>query len=149
GELLEAIGPDTTQADLLAIAKNSYGMNWTTPDQVRRRTGWLRCFGMVELWGTRVVRTAAGDAFLGTLTLCNPEKAIGFQEIQMSEEPNDEDVRLLGNSSEIDQESLRNRRALIGYIPRGVKSTNRDSDDSALTPTAAVRKIVELLGEGL
>src|SRR6185312_11165353 len=78
GEVLEAIGPDTTQADLLEIAKVSYALNWTSPDQVRRRTGWLRSLGMVELWGTKIVRTQSGDALLGQLELCSPDEARGM-----------------------------------------------------------------------
>ena len=78
GELLTAIGPESTQADLLDVAKNTYGLNWTSLDPVRRRTSWLRSIGMVELWGQKVVRTSSGDQLLDQLELCLPDEARGL-----------------------------------------------------------------------
>jgi hypothetical protein len=150
GELLEAIGANTTHADLLEVAKSSYGMNWTTLDQVRRRTGWLRCLGMVELWGHKIVRTAAGDSLLNILKLCPPEEAMGVQESEAAAEIDDTAVlEYVSSVSDIDKDALRARRPLIGYIPRGINSANRDVEDAALTPIASVRKIIDIVGPGV
>ncbi|WP_159041425.1 hypothetical protein [Streptomyces sp. WM4235] len=147
GELLDSIGVDTTHADLLEIAKSSYGLAWNSLDQVRRRTGWLRSLGMVELWGQKVVRTADGDALLTSLPLCLPEEALGGGEENMENVPKSV-TDFLSQHTKIDQDELRRRRPLIGYIPRGTKGTARD-DDASLTPIGAIRKIVGVLGTGM
>ena len=150
GELLGAIDADTTQSNLLEIAKSCYGMNWNSLDQVRRRTGWLRSLGMVELWGYKVVRTPEGDSLLSKLSLCTPDEATGLQVIEHAS--GIEDANLLdfmASIADLDQESLRGRRSLIGYIPRGINSANRDVEDSAMTPTAALRKILDIVDTGV
>jgi hypothetical protein len=148
GELLAAITADTTQADLLEVAKTSYGMSWSTGDQVHRRTGWLRSLGMAELWGQKVVRTPAGELLLSKLTLCSPDEALGIHVNERSSGIEESDVLDLSGIPGIDQEDLRSRRSLIGYIPRGINSANLDVENSALTPIAAVRKLVDILDAG-
>ena len=129
GELLTAIGPESTQADLLDVAKNTYGLNWTSLDPVRRRTSWLRSLGMVELWGQKVVRTSSGDQLLDQLELCLPDEARGLPISEAEPSVLDNDVLdFLSGIAELDQEALRQRRPLIGYIPRGVNSTSRDTE---------------------
>lgn len=150
GELLEAIGQTTTHADLLEIAKTTYGMNWNSLDQIRRRTGWLRALNMVELWGQKVVRTANGQALLGRLTLCSPEDTIGDSDNERAHPIEDAaTLEYISGISDLDQDSLRGRRALIGYVPRGINSANREADDATLTPIAAVRRLVELARDGV
>ncbi|MER6036520.1 hypothetical protein ABT133_21815 [Streptomyces sp. NPDC001835] len=150
GELLNGIEAKTSQADLLNLAKESYGLPWASLDQVRRRTGWLRSLGLVELWGTQVVRTSAGEALLSKLVLCSPGEAKG--EVTVAEEAatvDPEVVQYLSDAPQMDQDALRGRRPLIGYIPRGTKSTSRDSDESSLSASAAVRNLISLLGDGM
>ncbi|MEV3928513.1 restriction endonuclease [Streptomyces sp. NPDC049944] len=147
GELLSAIEDETKHADLLQVATEKYGLNWTTLSPVRDRTGWLRSLGMIELWGQRVVRTALGDSMLEVLPLCPPETARGEGE-EILESANDAGaIAFLGDSMQLEQVDLRNRRTLIGYIPRGNASDNRDGD-STLTVAAALRRLVALLGDG-
>jgi hypothetical protein len=148
GELLASIGPDTNQADLLRIAQTSYGISWTTPDQVRRRTGWLTSLGMVESWGHKVKRTPKGDALLQRIVLCPSEEALGNSDNDDPCEIGDAETRaFITCFSDLDQESLRGRRSLIGYIPRGMNSIDREVEDSTLKPTAAVRKLVVIAGK--
>jgi hypothetical protein len=143
GELLASIGSDTSHTDLLRIAQSFYGISWTTPDQVRRRTGWLRSLGMVETWGQKVKRTSLGDALLQRITICPSEEALGNSDNDGPDEIEDAEVQAFVTCySDLDQESLRGRRSLIGYIPRGRNSTGREAEDPTLTPTAAVRKLV-------
>ncbi|MFJ9941312.1 restriction endonuclease [Streptomyces erythrochromogenes] len=146
GELLLHIEGRTSQSDLLAVANNVYGLPWNSLDQIRRRTGWLRSLGMIELWNTQVVRTDAGTTLLAKLELCSPDIARGEsggieREVEISEDL----VQYLSDSPKLDQEALRNRRPLIGYIPRGTKSIAKESEDSTLTPSAAVRNLIALL----
>ncbi|TMR88216.1 restriction endonuclease [Nonomuraea basaltis] len=147
GELLLAIGDQTKHADLLEVATETYGLNWTSLSPVRDRTGWLRSLGMIELWGQRVVRTELGDALLEILPLCPPESARGEEEAAGPDGGEEGQPALFGDSLELEQVDLRNRRALIGYIPRGNASNSRDGD-STLTATAALRRLVTLLGDG-
>ncbi|WP_181871133.1 restriction endonuclease [Sphaerisporangium album] len=147
GELLLAIGNQTKHADLLEVATKTYGLNWASLSPVRDRTGWLRSLGMVELWGQRVVRTERGDALLGVLPLCPPESARGEEEAAESDGDEEGQLAFFDDSLQLEQVDLRNRRALIGYIPRGNASDNRDGD-STLTATAALRRLVALLADG-
>jgi hypothetical protein len=125
-------------------------MNWDSLDQIRRRTGWLRALGMVELWGQKVVRTANGQALLGRLTLCTPEDATGDYSNEHAHPIGDTaTLEYITGISDLDQESLRSRRALIGYVPKGINSANREADNATLTPTAAVRRLIELVGESV
>jgi hypothetical protein len=150
GEFLAAIGPNTTQSDILDIAKSSYGLNWRSTDQVSRRSGWLRGLGMIELWGHKVVRTPEGESLLSSLALCSPDDATRDQSAGSSDTIEDQGLlSYVSSLSDTDQESLRGRRPLIGYIPRGSNSANRDAEDTALTPMAAIRKLVEIVGEGV
>ncbi|MEU6728184.1 restriction endonuclease [Nonomuraea wenchangensis] len=148
GELLLAIGNQTKHADLLKVATETYGLNWTSLSPVRDRTGWLRSLGMVELWGQRVVRTELGDALLAVLPLCPPESARGEEETAEPDGGEEGQLAFFDDSLQLEQVDLRNRRALIGYIPRGNASDSRDGD-STLTATAALRRLVALLGEGM
>lgn len=149
GELLSLLDKHDTQAKLLEAAKTSFGLNWKSADQVRRRTGWLRSLGMVELWGQRVVRTAAGDILLSKLHLCSGDEAIGNSDIVESDILKGELAELSLTISESQKSDLPGRRSLIGYIPRGVNSAEQDDENSSLTPSASVRKLVEILADGL
>lgn len=150
GELLAAIGPNTTQSDILDVARSSYGLNWSTTDQVNRRSGWLRGLGMIELWGHKLVRTPEGESLLSSLALCSPDDATCDQSTEAFGATEDQGLlSYVSSLSDIDQESLRGRRPLIGYIPRGSNSANRDAEDGTLTPIAAIRKLVEIVGTGV
>ena len=148
-EMLAAIGKDTSQVDLLHIARTSYGMNWETPDQVHRRTAWLRSLGLIEVWGQKkIVRTPAGDSFLNLIQLCPPDEAIGVEAEDDPVSIADDIADFISVVSDLDQESLRGRRALIGYIPRGINSAGRDDEEVSPTPTAALRRLLKFVAQG-
>ncbi|MFE5037860.1 hypothetical protein [Streptomyces sp. NPDC056683] len=147
GELLAAIGDTTKHSDLLEVARSEYGLAWNSMDQVRRRTGWLRSLGLIELWGQRVVRTAEGDALLESLDICAPDEAVGGA--GDAQVPSGGIQLDLGAVAQLEQVDLRKRRALIGYIPRGNTSGSREAEESPLTPTEAIHLLVDLLGDGL
>jgi hypothetical protein len=87
---------------------------------------------------------------LSSLALCSPDAATYDQSTEASSAIEDENVlNYVSSISDLDQESLRGRRRFIGYIPRGSNSENRDAEGAALTPTAAIRKLVETVGTGM
>ena len=151
GEMLASIGKDTSQVDLRDIACATYGMNWTTPDQVHRRSAWLRALGLIEVWTQKVVRTTAGDELLTKIKLCTPEEAAGGVRTENGAPLviDEEILHFVSGFSELDQKILAERRPIIGYIPRGVKSTNHDQEKSSSAPTAALRRIVKICGTGV
>lgn len=150
GEMLAAIDKDTSQKDLRDIACSTYGMNWKTADQVHRRSAWLRTLKLIEVWGQKVVRTKAGDDFLSKIQLCTPEEATGGTKTDDSALIIDDDIReFISGFAELDQQTLLDRRALVGYIPRGAKSAHYDDEKVSSTPTDALRRIINILGTGL
>lgn len=148
GELLEAVDSDTTHAHLLAVACDPYGLSWNSDDQVRRRVAWLRSLGFLELWKSRIVRTELGDRLLGGLDVCSPDDAAGaFFEV-----PAVRDTNLMGRVEAIlanGPEGIRNKKSLIGYIPRVDKEAEQDQTDGKMTPIGALRKIYDLVGDGV
>ncbi|MEI5098306.1 hypothetical protein RB200_06125 [Streptomyces sp. PmtG] len=147
GELLLSIGDQTKQTDLQEAANSTYGLNWATVGPVRDRTGWLRSLGLLELWNYRVVRTEQGDHLVNVLPLCLPEAARG-ERLGGAEPagPQPEQIVSLASSQQLEQSDLHNRRALIGYIPKGSASAGRGQEP--LSANAAVRKLIALLGDG-
>lgn len=66
GEMLHELrtGPMTTNA-LGAIANNTYQLNWSTLDQVRRRCAWFICLGFIEYKTSQLIGlTEPGRALL-------------------------------------------------------------------------------------
>src|ERR1700743_3572136 len=107
GEMLAAIGKETSQADLREIACETYGMNWKTIDQVHRRSAWLTTLGLLEVWGQKVVRTEAGEEFISQIQLCSPEEATGVNVADDSMlELSEESREFISGFSELDQQTL-------------------------------------------
>ncbi|WP_433193983.1 hypothetical protein ACQP1G_35150 [Nocardia sp. CA-107356] len=121
GELLAQLenGP-LTHGQLLDQAKSEYDLIWNSPDQVRRRTTWLRCAGFVELnFDNYLSITSGGRAFVARLE--NHPPSSSFENIDHLQKPV---VELGSGSGEIREfldslsnEKLRERRRLIGYMP--------------------------------
>jgi hypothetical protein len=146
GELIASIGEDTKHSDLVDIARESYGLNWNSADQVRRRTGWMRSLGLIEVWGQKVVRTGLGDEFLRRVSVCTPEEATG-DSVQSEDSLSDSQMKVISDLTQFEQVDLRNRKALIGYIPRG--NATAGSESESLGATEAVRKLVGMIGKGI
>ncbi|WP_150243919.1 restriction endonuclease [Nocardiopsis quinghaiensis] len=145
GEALEAIDSNTSHADILRVAQEVYGLPWNSSDQVRRRIGWLRSLGFVELWGQRIVRTEKGSELLQDLILCPPEVARGET---LSHVEGEESVKIENlEFPDLTQEELKKRKLLIGYIPRGKKVAEEAAGESALAPIPAIRELARLVRE--
>ncbi|MCK9899096.1 restriction endonuclease [Frankia sp. Cpl3] len=151
GELLPHIQAEVQPADLRDVAR-SFGLHWTSPDQIQRRLNWMQSLGLVERWGfNRLVLTDRGRELLGQIELCRPEVALG-QSSPTSDEPVDlppADEMTADALDGLENKELRARKTLIGYIPRGRKVRGRPAADDGLTSVLeAVRTFVDLVGEG-
>lgn len=77
GELLEQLDAAVlTHNQLLTIAGQDYGLDWGSLDQLRRRTGWLRAAGFVELnFDATLLITDDGRRLLARLDNYRPDRA--------------------------------------------------------------------------
>lgn len=122
GELLYQVSLQTmAHSDLVEVARTEYDLIWTSPDQVRRRTTWLRCAGLLELrFDNYLEITEAGRGFLPRLALRPPNSEL---ESTGSEVPAAEIIPPSGLIAQalggLDDDALRGRRRLIGFLPAG------------------------------
>ncbi|TQS46188.1 hypothetical protein [Cryptosporangium phraense] len=150
GELLNEVGDNTTQADLLRAARSKYVLSWEKQDPIRRRLAWLRSLGMVEIWGRKIVLTESGSTLLAKLTLATSEEAAGQS---MSDPKANSAVQkastvVLERLLAITPSSLINRKEPIGYIPRGANRSASGSVATRLTALEGLRKAVGLIDVG-
>ncbi|WP_328383398.1 restriction endonuclease [Streptomyces sp. NBC_00400] len=119
GELLHEARDGITQSDLLQVAREKYDCSWSTLDQIRRRTAWLRSSGMAELdFNHKIAPTSAGLAMLEHLELARPGNFRSRKSVQAGTQ---QDV--LPEAHLLVRELLANvdladRKHNIGYIPR-------------------------------
>ncbi|MFE2352724.1 hypothetical protein [Streptomyces parvulus] len=125
GEALEWIGEGLTYDELNRVAVDSYGMNWKSLDQVRRRVQWMRSAGMVEYWSNgKITPTDNGRALLPKLILVRPgdlelQRKAASHPAELVEPPRRVAERLTGTT----EEELQARRRVLGYIAGGANMT--------------------------
>lgn len=74
GEVLLLLADQSlSHEELRRRANQQYGMNWQKLDQLRRRTWWLRCSDMVEIYDGLVHITASGRKLIEWLPLGVPD----------------------------------------------------------------------------
>ncbi|MFC4017526.1 hypothetical protein ACFOW4_06160 [Micromonospora sp. GCM10011542] len=149
GELLQALPETHARADLLEKAK-SFGLFWTSPDQIHRRITWLTALGLVERWGNRYVLTTSGEAFLGEAILTPPDEAAKtppFTRLDEAELPEPADW-VARRIRELTPLALRGRKSLIGYIPRGRNARGRDEAGAGQSLIESVKAVCDILGGG-
>lgn len=124
GELLEQLESGSlTHGQLVQIAKSEYELPWNSMDQVRRRTTWFRAAGFLELrFDNYLDLTDSGQHLLHRL-VNHPPKSVS-----QGSQPDPREVKLCEPHPAInkflkslDQQKLRNRRRLIGYMPGGTR----------------------------
>lgn len=150
GEMLQSIDETTRTNDLLNTASD-YGLAWRSPDQIHRRIGWMRSLGLLERWGaSRLVVTDRGRAFLAAVPLCSPAEATqgGLAITDESVELPGVDPEIATSLATLTATTLTQRKAIIGYVPRGRKAAARSQGDTGTAPLEAMRRFVDLLGEG-
>ncbi|MEU3985028.1 hypothetical protein AB0F77_34035 [Streptomyces sp. NPDC026672] len=136
GELLSEARDGITQSDLLALAEEQYNCSWSSLDQIRRRTAWLRSGGLATLDFNYLLHpTEAGLAWLNEIELAKPgafKKKATRSNVQIA------DVLAAHPyvKEALNRADLDGRKHNIGYIPR--------SDGDAF---ASFRKFVAALSE--
>ena len=140
GEVLLLLHEAKTHGELNQLAEDKYGLSWTTRDQIRRRTTWLRAAGLLELWkqSNKVVMTEQGRVLCSQLALHDPE-------VIHSRAESDAAVNVvLGTPGPmlakelnlLDDALLASRKSQIGYIAGG-------------TSVEAIRRLVDLAMPGV
>ncbi|MEV8070714.1 restriction endonuclease [Streptomyces sp. NPDC085995] len=122
GELLAELDTPKTHSDLNNAASEKYLLEWSTLDQVRRRTNWLRAAGLAELWKfeNKLVLTDEGRQFRDRIQLVAPGEIPGSssaQPIDFTLTPPSPGV--LAELETLDQAVLAGRKAQWGYIAGG------------------------------
>ncbi|MFE2752837.1 histone-like nucleoid-structuring protein Lsr2 [Actinosynnema sp. NPDC059335] len=140
GEILAELGDGLTHAELNALAKEKYGLAWSSLDQVRRRVYWLRATGVVDYWSNnRIVLTDVGKALLDRLTLADPVGLGGDEGSPALPPPSSELAAYLDS---LDDAALHARTRVIGYIAGGINTaTIRLLVEEALSPIPRARFI--------
>lgn len=147
GELLEHLEGIHSKGDFLAAA-HEYGLTWTSTDQLHRRVNWMELLGLIERWGNnRFVLTDEGKSFLERVELTTSDEATGAtsvdSHVDLKLPPAGQTVRgLISNRSTA-------RKIIIGYIPRGRKAPDRENERQSQSPIDAIRRLVDLMGDGL
>ncbi|MFE7980815.1 restriction endonuclease [Streptomyces cellulosae] len=124
GEILGILeNGDVSHEELKNLANERFALGWSSLDQLRRRTNWLRCATLVELrFDNKLTITEAGRDLLRSLELADPSKlphsqhAVPGQPVEINE-ASEATKSLLEN---LDEEALKARKSTIGYIPKGV-----------------------------
>ncbi|MGX7669815.1 Lsr2 family DNA-binding protein [Plantactinospora sp. DSM 117369] len=110
-----------THEELLDRATARYGVGWTSLDQVRRRTAWLRVGGFIERWSHyEVVPTACGLSLLEKLEIVDPASlphAAAEDQVVNDIPPANGVIADILNS--LDDEKLGARKRVIGFLPAG------------------------------
>jgi hypothetical protein len=139
GELLaDCTDNEFTHQDLLSIANERYGLGWSSLDQIRRRTTLLRATGHLELrFDHKLIVTAAGRDLLSLITLQRledlPHRRVGLESAAIEIPQPAIAVRRLFD--DLNAQSLRQRKPVIGYIPKGNQG---DAIDSLRTLTGSM-----------
>lgn len=141
GELLDLLrsSGQLTHTQLVELAKVEYDLTWNSPDQVRRRTTWLRASGFIDLrFDNYLVLNPEGEELLGKLEIRPPNSLTNLsdvvpQRVVLPGAP----PRIEGLLAHLDASSLSNRKRLIGFMPGG----NTGIDALKQMVTAAVPRI--------
>lgn len=135
GEALFLLREGRTHGDLNEAARDLYQLQWTTLDQVRRRTTWFRAAGLADLWkgSNRLILTDLGIRVCQELAIVNPTDLPGLRKNNIESVSLDDPGPLLaGEIQRLDQGGLAARKPQIGYIAGG-------------SSVAAIRIIVNMM----
>jgi hypothetical protein len=128
GEILAILeNEDIGHEELKNIANERFALGWSSLDQLRRRTNWLRCAALVELrFDKKLTITESGRAFLQSLELADPSKLPHSQQAAPDQpvvitEASEATAKII---EKLDEATLKARKSTIGYIPKG---TNGDA----------------------
>ncbi|MGW5308024.1 hypothetical protein ACWERF_29440 [Streptomyces griseoluteus] len=123
GEILGILDDgDIGHEELKNLANERFALGWSSLDQLRRRTNWLRCAKLVELrFDNKLAITNAGRSFLKSVELADPTKLPHSQQLTTDQpveiaEASEATQAILAN---LDEVTLKSRKFTLGYIPKG------------------------------
>ena len=150
GEILVCVGENTTHDDLLITARHEYNLGWAKLDPVRRRVGWLRSLGFLELWGHRLVVTDAGRELAAKLSLASSADTVptGSSETEGGVLPAPSPI-VADATAKLTDPDLVSRKEAIGYIPRGLKRSGAARSGETWTAVEGLRKSVSVVQDGI
>lgn len=131
GELLADVSSNSlTHDELLQVANKNYDFGWSSLDPLRRRTTWLRALGLLDIsFDHKIVITPEGVDILKYLVIQKPEELPHRLRQEASElfNINPPGEVLTGLLENLDSRALKNRKPVIGYVPRGSRDDALDS----------------------
>jgi predicted transcriptional regulator len=147
GELLAELETPKTHSELNSVASEKYLLEWSTLDQVRRRTNWLRAAGLTELWksGNKLVLTDEGRRFsdrIQLVTLGEIPGSSNAQPVDFTLAPPSPKIR--AELEALDQSALASRKTQWGYIAGGSSLENIKFLVNAFSPESSRAHFVRL-----
>lgn len=128
GEILSVLKDgDLSHDELRSLANERFGLGWSSLDQLRRRTNWLRCAALIELrFDKKLTLTQAGRDFLPSIEVADASK---LPHSQQADQTRVVDVSKASETTQsllndLDELRLKARKSTIGFIPKG---TNGDA----------------------
>ncbi|WLW56259.1 restriction endonuclease [Streptomyces sp. YU58] len=128
GEILSVLKDgDLSHDELRSLANERFGLGWSSLDQLRRRTNWLRCAALIELrFDKKLTLTQAGRDFLPSIEVADASK---LPHSQQADQTRVVDVSKASETTQsllndLDELHLKARKSTIGFIPKG---TNGDA----------------------
>ncbi|MFK0253334.1 hypothetical protein [Streptomyces sp. NPDC090445] len=121
GELLDSVGEGLTYDELNHVAAGTYGLNWKSLDQVRRRVYWMRAAGLLDYWTNgKIVPTDDGRILLRKLSLVRPSDLEAQRQAASLSAQLPKPPRLLAEHlSQVGEGELKARKRVLGYIASG------------------------------
>lgn len=129
GELLQLLrdNPGITHAELQQISTDAFRLTWKTLDPIRKRIGWLRSLGYVQMsFDRKLSNTDSGESLLDLLETADPKNVQIPPSVDATKELNLPDWAKQA-LSHLTQEELAERKSAFGYIPR---SSSKDVYES-------------------
>jgi ribosomal protein S19E (S16A) len=147
GELLAELETPKTHSELNSVASEKYLLEWSTLDQVRRRTNWLRTAGLIELWksGNKLALTDEGRRFsdrIQLVTLGEIPGSSSAQPLDFTLAPPSPKIR--AELEALDQSALASRKTQWGYIAGGSSLDNIKFLVNAFSPESSRAHFVRL-----
>ncbi|MGW2572314.1 Lsr2 family DNA-binding protein [Streptomyces sp. NPDC001537] len=147
GELLAELESPKTHSELNRAASEKYLLEWSTLDQVRRRTNWLRAAGLIELWKfeNKLVLTDEGRRFSAQIQLVSPGEIPGSASLQPADFTlTPPSPKILAELETLDQGLLASRKSQWGYIAGGSSLENMRFLVNAFSPESSRNNFVRL-----
>lgn len=121
GEMLNELrNAPMTIRDLVQIANEKYQLNWSTPDQTRRRSTWFICMGLMEYRTKKLIELSdLGREYCDLLTPGAPGTGSPAHRTAQPVVVPATPVHIEQLLTDLTPAMLASRHPVLGYIPRG------------------------------